>query len=227
MVRIVLIGQGFDTAAVLKQLEGCVRPVKGAAPLPSTNGVAHAHEHEHGGHDGHDGSDHDHTAAGCIPHSHGADSHDHGHGHGHHEAAAGASTFNGLGEASAAAFSEAKAIVEVDDRFEVLSEGPLSTDPDLLFRLTAVEHLGVSMEEMVTRHNVDFDKVQRDVCARINYTNGGSFLTFVNVGGVGLHLRFATGGQLKLTENWPVISAAADVIIKTAFEHVLACRCGW
>ena len=224
MVRIVLIGQGFDTAAVLTQLEGCVRHVKGAAPLPSTNGGAHQHDH-----DGDDGSDHDHTATGCIPHSHGADGHGHEHGHVHHEAAAGATAvaFNSLGEAGATAFSEAKAIVAVDDRFEVLSEGSLSTDTDLLFRLTAVEHLGVSMEEMVTRHNIDFDKVQRDVCARINYTNGGSFLTFVNVAGVGLHLRFATGGQLKLKENWPVISAAADVIIKTAFEHVLACRCGW
>jgi len=146
-------------------------------------------------------------------------------------AGATAAAVNGVGEgAGAAAFAEAKAIVEADDRFELPPEGSSSSSVrfgDLLFRLTAVEHLGVSMEEMLNRHNVDFDKVQRDICARINYTNGGSFLTFVNVPGVGFHLRFATGGQLKLKENWPVISVAADVILKTAFEHVLACRCGW
>jgi hypothetical protein len=39
--------------------------------------------------------------------------------------------------------------------------------------------------------------------------------------------RYASGGEQRLADIWPSVSAAADVLMKDVFAHVFACKCGW
>eukprot|EP00041_Stephanoeca_diplocostata_P032652 m.1053651 g.1053651 ORF g.1053651 m.1053651 type:complete len:520 (-) comp24187_c1_seq24:3033-4592(-) len=126
--------------------------------------------------------------------------------------------------------ADAVQLITGDLRLDVVDDGASSVgnggDATVCFRMTAARELCVSVDEMASRHGVNFDSVNEDFCARINYANGPSFMALVGESG-NKCLRFAANGSTTLADHWPTVTAAVEHLMQSVFSHVHACRCGW